>query len=106
MKNLLGTPHAGRNITIRDLADRCERLVASTADNIPEGFERQRTGNHSNRVRIANPADGYDAVEIPCYASEFFDGNIVDLKDPETKETIKVKVKETRSPKDFIIREI
>ena len=106
MANSSGTPQDGRSITLRDLADRCERLVASTADNIPEGFERQRTGNHSNRVRIANPADGYDAVEIPCDTSQFLDGNIVDLKDPETKETIKVKVKETRSPKDFIVRKI
>ena len=103
MSNSSGTPLVGRSITLRDLADRCNRLGASTADTYLEGCWRQKTGNQSNQVRISNPADGYDAVEIPCDTSQFFDGNIADLKDPETKETIKVKVEETRSPSDFIL---
>ena len=103
MNNSSETPQDGRNITLHDLAGRCERLGAATADTYMEGFERPKTGIQSNRVRISNPTDGYDAVEIPCDTSQFFDGNVVALKDPETKETIKVKVEGTRSPSDFIL---
>ena len=92
MNDLLGTPQFGRSITLRDLADRCERLVASTAERYP-----------SRRVRISNPMDDRDAVAIPCDTRQFFHGNIVGLRDPETKETIKVKVEETRGPSDFIL---
>ena len=103
MNNSSEIQQDGQSTTLRGLTGRFERLAASTAATYLEGDWRHKTGNQSNRVRISNPEDGYDAVEIPCDTSQFFDGNIVDLADPEANKTVKVKIEKTRSPSEFIL---
>ena len=98
MNNSSEIQQGERNTTLRDLTGRFERLAAATAATYPEGQWRRKTGNQSNRVRISNPKDGYDAVEIPCDTSQFFDGNIVALRDPETNETVKARDRRDTQP--------